>query len=691
MELFNEPDLTLLDVFMLWKTTTIPRAINKPDNTEYFFWKEVLCMTNEYNEYLTRKVLTALHNEWLSYSEDYNSVNTEPQPKQKRRNSLVDDKNEYSPPETPMLSGSFSIQRSRIKSHSLGKQDEERVVLSAQHIQPKDNRETPSQVQPELTLKITKKIGVLKSVESSVKVTPKSTVFEKQMNEVKNLIPVSISADQFSRSFVNPKNDTTESDNNELLVFSSLTHSLTPSAFQTTSRPKMPSKNSIKSKSSESITFSFDSELVARGEIALRERKKIFKPTLSKTPQKVYLHGSPRDTESSDTEWKLIETRIQRKVKRFEIQVNGRDVRSEDLVERYLRGKLQMIKSEGGGLRFEVNSRCEAVSIGSLSEALQHNWIDRFVEKQEEYFQDMTILMRIYLNALRPFCDYRSCGPLAISAMKSLDKNVPPLIVLERRVMRIFTKRKNVEDVVECIGWYGKEFLCYEFYAEKMQGMRELLDLSMKKEVVEAIEYNKKEVENKGIKVKDFEEILEEPMKHIGRIGFVIMRLLLSMQHPPQSVIKAASNYIKVISVSGCKSLKKLNHLTGMDLKADNREVVFFGGLKITSREFRGKDWVECFLFNDILVIAKIDVTEKYRCEKSTLLKFENAPYGEEPELLEKYYCKVEYTCSVKTLKICSDKGYSFTMNSMVCVCFNMEQKKLWTTAFRRVQPLFMM
>ncbi|BFU25813.1 hypothetical protein EHI8A_010810 [Entamoeba histolytica HM-1:IMSS-B] len=687
MEILPEPSLTLLDVFMLYQTSTFPATVRKINETESFFWNKVLELETPFNEYLFIKILTAIHNQWSSYTSNYQQHSFESNDTnvftRNRGVSDADKKNKIlidtsiSPvfaSDDHKLSNSSSS-----KAHLITTSKDNLVKPKCQthgdtYLLSASSSSCPNKTNDHSELLRTEQIGTPPKFLEPLPKLSRPTL--------KRTIPGAFSS----------------------------TRNISFTPHDKHKRPAIPDKKLTKSRSMECMLSAFDSELVTRGEIALRERRRVGINTLTTkslaptqftnetTKLSTNTNESKKDSkkqQEDDNEWQLFSSLLQRTTLKNVIKIPStkeieRMMNTDNLVEKYLRGKFNAIQYEGGTTDILINGNKIAISAGVLVDVLNGNYINNFIYNQKEYYEGLHTLAILYIGTIRPFCSIRNSSRIIVSALKTFNKLIPPIMALERRISRMFTFEKGNENIINALEWYSKELICYGMYIEKIKKIRELIQLTYKEDVLHSLEIAINEYEETHEKVKPFEELIELPIQHFGRLGAFLFYLMSKTSEPSQIIKQTIKKYIQVLSSISDLSLKKLNQITGMDLKKKGRYLIHFGGVKITSKEFKGKEWKLCLLFNDILLIAKIDVTEKYRNEREILTRFENAPSGNDISLLKKYYCKVEYTCDTSKLIVCSDKNYSFTLNTMICICYNMKERDNWISSFHSVKVSFL-
>ncbi|ELP92733.1 hypothetical protein EIN_371450 [Entamoeba invadens IP1] len=585
VHLLNDPTLTLHSVFDLSKQIFLEPEDFIPTETDKFIWSSVLNNSQPFSVAIYEKVLTALHNQWMSYSSI--SQPTSPQPV----NEL-----HPSPPS------------------------------------PHPQEETT---------------------------TPNNSPVDKSEQIQNSVLPV-----------------------------------MTP---QKQRRPRLPEKGSLKSKSLQCIPYS--TELLARGEIALRGRKALKINTTQKSQQ---------------NEWKLFETILSHKTKKANVKAFDDNTPQENLkcitkdltqenthdnvgntkeqeqnrsgvVDQYLLMKKQRNEMCGGRLNISLNDDAEGITIGTIKEMMRGDMSQIFVQKQKEYYNGLMILTGLYLNVIRHYIRTEYIATYT-KALKSIDNIIPSIMSLERRVMRIFSVNDGQDDVEKVMAWYGKELVSYSVFIEKFYRIQKIGELQSVAQLSSEFESGKIEWEAKGYHVPPFMELLESPIQQYGRIGVYITHIMNTKPISP-NVKTAAQMYIDVTESIGGYEVKKVSKTFSEDFSRKDRKLVWFGGIRLSSKEYKGKEWRLCVLFNDIFVIGKVDIRDDFKSEKDVLLKFENSPFGKKIEELEKYKCRVESKLIVSNIKVCSMKNQTFVINNIMCTCSSTQQKVCWEDAFKSVKP----
>ncbi|KAL7720223.1 PH domain-containing protein [Entamoeba marina] len=643
MEILFEPALTILDVFMIYQTSTLPQSNHIPTDTEEFIWRKVLQMDTKFNFYIYTKLITALHNQWNGYKKDYEQKGS--------KIALTIEKHQRGVSDADYSSQSIHLRdNSRDNSHINIPQ-----LVCPPHSQVSPALVSPTKYSPKRTSK-------------TIEMRPSTTFYDLVTPPLEdNVSPPAPSPFKLNKQSIT----TSPSALSKCLA-------ITPRE----NKPQLVEQTKPRRRSLENFNNGPDFELIARGESAIRERRRT--AAKNSSVKKLRRTESQYTIPTGEAEWKLFETTLQHEVKKNppkNVVDHTKDLTLKDsITDKYLNQKFNAIDCYGGAMRIVLNAFEVGVSAGALNLVMKNDISSNFIQEHIKYYNGLKALSTLYINTIKPFCSNEFSHT---QALKAFDKTFPPIMALERRILRLFNQQQN-EAIPKVIEWYAKELLCYALYIERLSKIRSLVSMRYSADIQHTLNQAITEYEEAYGEVEKFETLIESPMMHLGRTGLLIFSLLNNNSNHTQTERNAAKKYIQIISSVSTLPLKKLNNIFQTDFKKVGRTLIHFGGVKITSKDIKGKEWRMMLLFNDFIVIAKVDINDKYKSEKDVLIKFENAPSGITLDALRKYSCKIEMSYQVDKLVARSDKSYSFTLNTMVCVCFNMKEKTQWINSLLR-------
>ncbi|KAL7713639.1 PH domain-containing protein [Entamoeba marina] len=626
MQLLLDHSLSILDVFMLFRTVTNRPSPYIPNASELFIWNKVIQANIDFDINLYNMLLTALHNQWNTYKNIYKQ--------QLKNNSALEIQKQH-----PIQPYSSNLQPSDV------------VRKSSLH--PKD--ETVENVLPNEADLLVDSMSEISLKSPRIKIKSDAIPMDKTINEIrKSTIPFTP-----QQPIHNPKK----------VIQQQSSVSICQS---------IPKRHSF-----EKFKESLDFELVFRGECAIKGRNRATKsppikflrrtesqhdiPTIS--TQFIFAKQKPCSTIDKTLQKDVI---MENKIK-DEVKFNSCD----NLFKKYLNTETNAMNFIDGTLQIVINATEIGVSAGALKSALQNNTSTEFIQNHIKYYNGLIALSTLYINTIKSSYSNSMSKKDEIQALNAFNKTFPPIITLERRILRLFNQHQ-IEAIPQVMEWYSKELIYYISYIEHLPKLRKLIPISYRADIAQTLQNKIQEYEETHDQLDSFSVLINSPLTHYGRIGYLLFDLIFHNSNPSHILQTVANKYIQTIYAASSLPLKKLNSIFSTDFKKKGRSLIHFGGVKIISKELKGKEWKLMTLFNDLLVVSKVDVNEKHKSEKNVLLKFENAPSGNTLDELRKYKCQIETSWNVNKLIVYSIKSNSFTLNTMICECANMKETKTW-------------